>query len=414
MRDTGADVQLRQSIRDMVDEKGYLCGLTVCYGNQQDARIHSYGLAQEVLLGEGFQPAPVPITSSTLYDIASLTKLFTLVSVLQLIQAGAIRFTDRIQKLDPRFRYLTDSTVEETLTYLACLKTPERVDSQPNAARARAMVFQTRRVPLCGFKLYSDMNALVLKYVVEAVSGQPFIQYLKTHVFLPAGMSETWACVPESRVNDLMNYNYEHKIDRGRYHVWTEVLPGLPHDPKARLLKDDGDVLSGHAGLFSTAQDLCRFSQALLKGQLIRRDSLLQIGVNRTGFLLPDGGYRQFLGLLAFTRSPLQRKSEVPAWMGLRAFGISGYTGNHFALDPEQGVFDIVLGNRCHNRVSLIAPDEDIGAYGLFADGSGTVRWPDGRQVRSSFGFIHQKDRMLHNPVYRCLMARGWIEAADF
>ena len=222
-------------------------------------------------------------------------------------------------------------------------------------------------------------------------------------------MAETWAAVPPERRSDLMNYNYEHKMIGGRYEVGQEVLPGLPHDPKARLLGFNGDVPSGHAGLFSTASDLCLFARTLLKGRLVSLESLRQIGVNRTGYLLKDGEYRQFLGLLCFSKSPVQRLSEVPEWMGLRAFGLSGYTGNHLAIDPEAGVFDLLLGNRCHNRLSQVMPEEAAKDYGLAEDGTGKVPWHDGRWVRSSFRFIYQKDRLVHRPVRDCLVARGWL-----
>lgn len=411
MRVPSRDEALKASMSALVADMGMLTGLTVCYGTGQDAVIHSTGLRQEVLYDGGFVEAPLPIASDTIYDIASLTKVFTLVSVLQLMERSQIREGDDIAALDPRFLHLEGCSVADTLCYLACLRTPQRVDAQMDAAQARAMVFETRRVPLQGDRLYSDMNALVMKYVVEAVSGMPFADYLQQQVFAPAGMKETWARVPAERQQNLMNYNYEHRIINGAYSLIADAQVGSPHDPKARLLRTDQDPVSGHAGLFATAGDMVRFAQALLSGRLLSRDSLTNIGINRTGFLLPDGSYRQFLGQLVFTRSPIQRFSEVPEWMGLRAFGISGYTGNHFALDPDAGVFDIVLGNRCHNRLSQVIPQADATALGLQADGSGTVLWPDGRQVRSSFGFIHQKDRMLHNPVRDCLLARGWLSS---
>lgn len=64
---------------------------------------------------------------------------------------------------------------------------------------------------------------------------------------------------------------------------------------------------------------MVRFAQALLSGELIRRETLCEIGVNRTGFSHGDGTYRQYLGYLCFAKHPLQRLSEVPHWMGCAA-----------------------------------------------------------------------------------------------
>lgn len=390
---------------------GMLSGLTVCYGNQREVVCHRVGNRREVLLKEGaFLPAREPITEETVYDLASLTKLYTLVSVLRLLQKGTIRFQDTIFDLDRRFVHLKDCTVCDCLTYRALLRTEERVDAQKDAAAAREALFSVRRIPLSDeSRLYSDMNALVLQVVLEAVCGLPFYEYLKRRILIPAGLSETWAVVPDERRNDLMNYNYEHKWVNGAWQVTTDAFPGLPHDPKARLLRTEAHSLSGHAGLFATAGDVCRFVQALLGGALIDEETLLSIGVNRTGYLTHLGVYRQFLGLLCFCRSPVQQKSEVPEWMSLRAFGLAGYTGNHLAIDPEKKVFDLLLGNRCHNRLSQVIPEEAAEGLGLRPDGSGQVKGPDGRGLWSSFRFIHQKDRLIHRPVYDCLVSRGWL-----
>jgi CubicO group peptidase (beta-lactamase class C family) len=405
-----ADSALRASMDVLVHEKGWLTGAAVCYGTSDDHRVFTCGLRRETRLAQGdFVPDPQPLDLSTVYDLASLTKLFTLVSVLQLMERGCLRPGDSLAWLDPRFAGLKECTLEDCLSYRANLQTPRRVDAQEDAGAAREMVFQTYAAPLAGERLYSDMNALVLKYILEAVSGLSYIEYLTSQVFAPAGMTQTWAQVPASRLQDVMDYGLEHKVINGEYRVMDEIPPGQPHDPKARLLGAAGDVPSGHAGLFSTAQDLCRFARALLSGRLLRMDTLRSIGVNRTGYLLEDGSYRQFLGLLCFSKSPVQMKSEVPEWMGLRAFGLAGYTGNHLAIDPDAGVFDLLLGNRCHNRVSLVAPETAAAGLGIDLDGSGGMKWPDGRLVRSSFRFIHQKDKLVHAPVYACLRARGWL-----
>jgi len=189
-----ADAALRASMARLVDGLGMLCGLTVCYGTVDNHVIHSTGLSREVRQVDGrFEPAPRKIDSHTIYDLASLTKLYTLVSVLLLVEAGALRLEDDIARLDPRFSALSGCTLEDCLTYRLSLQTPRRVDAQADAAAARAMVFRTVAVPPVGERLYSDMNALVLKYVLEAVSGLLFAQYLHRYVLEPADLLETWA-----------------------------------------------------------------------------------------------------------------------------------------------------------------------------------------------------------------------------
>jgi len=411
MTAAGADRALLLSMRRLALDMGMLTGLTVAFGTGKESASFSVGLKREVRRAGGvFTGAPEPIDGDTVYDLASLTKLFTLVGVLQLMERGRLRPGDTLGGLDARFAGLSDCTVLDCLTYQAALQTPERIDAQPDAGSAERMVFMTRRVKAEGMKRYSDMNALLLKYALEAASGRAFFDYLSEYVLKPLGMGETWHRVPAARHHDLMDYALEHRVENGAYRVMEGPPPGLPHDPKARLLTGKG--LPGHAGLFSTCGDMCKMAKGLLSGALLPPGRLFEIGVNRTGVLAVGGEYRQFLGMLCFAKSPVARLSEVPPWMGLRAFAFPGYTGNHLAMDPDNGVFDLFLGNRCHNRVSRIEPEEAAEALGLPDSGEGRVRWPDGRLVRSSFRYVYQKDRMLHAPVRDCLLARGWAEEA--
>lgn len=400
---------LSQGMRRLVEDMGMLTGLTVCFGTARHSSTHTLGLAREVVLKDGdLVEDPRALNENTLYDLASLTKVFTAVAVMQLMERGRLRLDDYMGERDDRFPMLRGTAIVDMLTYEAILRTPQRVSDQPDVASARSQVFATYRYhgpepP----KLYSDMNALVLKYLVERVSGKGYYQYLKDHVLSPCGMNETWAQVPEHRLADCMDYNFERRLLHGQHEFRRQDTSGLPHDPKARLLSQDGADLCGHAGLFSTAGDMVRFAQGLLRGQLLRKDTLENMGQNRTGRLGPP--YRQYLGWLVFAKSPVQRLSEVPQWMGNRAFGISGYTGNHLAVDPELGVFDLFLGNRCHNRLTTVMPQEGSLALGLADSGVGSVLWPDGRQVRSSVRYYHFKDSLLHQPVYQQMRHRRWI-----
>lgn len=395
----------------LVDELHMLTGLTLAYGSADAHEAFSVGLAREVLLnGRQFVPAPTPITERTVYDLASLTKLFTCVSVFLLLEKRDLRMTDCVGRIDPRFRRLRDTSLYDLLCYRAILKSPQRIDAQASAAEAEAQVFSTYVSPVPQTKIYSDMNALVLKYLIEAVTGVPYIDFLRSSIFEPLNMRETWGKVPADRLADCMDYNYEHCIINGQYRISRHVLPGTAHDPKARALDKGEGNPCGHAGLFSTRDDMVRFAQGLLSGKLLSVQSLALLGVNRTGSLKTDGGYRQYMGFLAFSKSAVPRLSEVPLWMGKNAFALSGYTGNHIAIDPDKGVFDLLLGNRCHHRLSTVLPDRDAGALPLADDGSGLVKWPDGHSVYSSYKYVYLKDQFIHAPVLVRLKQLGWIK----
>ena len=156
--------------------------------------------------------------------------------------------------------------------------------------------------PTPAIRVYSDMNAMAIKYIIEAKTGMSLFEAIRTWILSPAGMQETFAVVPEALRSRCVCYNYEHRIEGDNWILRTDVPCGAPHDPKALLLSNGGRDLCGHAGLFSTRKDMVRFAQALLSGELLRPETLCEIGVNRTGFSHGDGTYRQYLGYLCFSK----------------------------------------------------------------------------------------------------------------
>lgn len=338
------------------------------------------------------------VTGRSVFDLASVTKLFTGLCAMKLKEEGLLDFGRSVFYYDPRFRNLKERTVEELMSFAVTVRTPVRLDACGSREEAQEALFAAEGQTEQEGRAYSDIPAMVIRYVIEAAGGLPFFECVRKTVLEPAGMTETWAKVPEERIPDCLSYDREHRIEKGKYLLREGLRPGVPHDPKAAVLQGDSGDLCGHAGLFSTMPDMIRFCRAVLSGAIVSAESLREIAVNRTGRKRPDGTYTQYLGLQCYVRHPEQYHSEIPVYMGRNAFGIGGFTGNHVSMDPERGLFTVFLGNRVRNRLTVLVPEEgkDLTDYGLNADGSGMFRWPDGEVIPSSVQYVHQKDAHLH------------------
>ena len=341
------------------------------------------------------------VRAETLFDLASVTKLFTGLCAMRLREEGKLDFRVKAAELDPRFVHLRDVTVEQLISFRCNLQTPVRIDACPDRERALASLFAVKNSEAPARRPYSDIPAMVLKYLLEAAAAEPLADCIRRTVLERAGMRETFARVPEERLCDCMSYEEEYRIEGARHILRRDWKPGVPHDPKAAILQGDTGDLCGHAGLFSTLEDMIRLARAILEEKIISRDSLREMAVNRTGRPLEEGGFSQYLGYLCYVRHPDQHFSEVPAYMGRQAFGMAGFTGNHFSVDPERGIFAVFLGNRVKRRLTVLLPEEGktLTDYGLQEDGLGRIQREDGVTVPSSVHYVYQKDDHLHSVI---------------
>ena len=338
------------------------------------------------------------ISPRTIFDLASVTKIFTGLCLMGLWEAGRLDPARPVTDYCPVFSRLKDVTVERLMAFQVQLRTPERIDRQPDRDSALACLRDVYVTETPGPRDYSDIPAMILKYVIEGAAGMPFYDCLQALVLSPAGMEETWARVPRERLGDCLCYGPEYRIEGAKWICREDPRRGIPHDPKAALLQGDSGDLCGHAGLFSTAEDLIRLCRAILAGRIVSAASLAEMAVNRTGRRLPDGSYTQYLGYQCYVKHPDQYFSEIPASMSAAAFGIGGFTGNHLSVDPATDRFTLFLGNRVRNRLTVLLPEEgkSFSDYGLREDGTGVIRWQDGTEHPSSVNYVHQKDRRLH------------------
>lgn len=395
---------LYDAIGYFTEEKHILSCLSVTCGTAQSETHALRGVADR---------AGAPIHEESLYDLASLTKLFTGLMVMRLREEGLLDLSRPVTDYAPQFARLGGVKVDQALGFEVALVTPERIDTQPDRAAGLRQLLAVEPRPVVG-RAYSDMHAMVLKYVIEGAAGERYMDALNRRILQPLGMVSTFARVPESRLADCICYDGEHRIEGARWIVREGIAPGTPHDPKAHLLMQEGDVC-GHAGLFSTRGDMTRLCQGVLRMDVVSRESLRCMARNRTGRRLPDGSWTQFLGCQCYVKHPEQYFSEIPLYMSDQAIGLSGFTGHHVGIDPETGVFTLFLGNRVMDRLSVLVPETGRcrADYGLAEDGSGQIRWSDGRLVFSSVDYVHQKDAKLHEPIRGLLRLPHWRPAGN-
>lgn len=379
---------LWDSIVYFTEETGIMPGLSVACGTAERALTAHGGFADAA--------KNIPLTEDAIFDLASLTKLFTGLLVMRLNADGKLDLTRPVTAYAPQFTQLDKVSVDAVLGFEVGLTTPGRVDAAPSPEEALRLLYAIQPGEVTG-RAYSDMHAMVLRYVIEGAAGEGYSQLLQKCILGPLGMTNTYRVVPPELRHLCVSCDGEHRIERGKY-ILRRTEPGFPHDPKAARLFPDP---CGHAGLFSTRGDLVKLCQGLLKGEVIPREGLLAMSRNRTGYRREDGTYQQYLGAQCYVKHPVQRHSEVPPYMGEGAISLSGFTGHHISVDIERGLFALFLGSRCQNRLTVLLPEagKSLTDYGLNPDGTGQVLWPDGEWVRSSVEYVYHKDAHFHRAV---------------
>jgi uncharacterized protein YbbC (DUF1343 family)/CubicO group peptidase (beta-lactamase class C family) len=283
------------------------------------------------------EPRREPMTVDTIFDLASLTKVIaTTTAVMQMVQSGQVRLNDPVAKYLPEFAQngKDDITVRELMTHFSGLP-PDLDLTQKWQGRDAAlqMAFATTPMFPPGSRfLYSDINFITLGALVEKVSGTSLDQYCATHIFAPLKMTHTRFLPPKSWLPKIAPTQYD--PDTGK------MLRGTVHDPTARRM---GGV-AGHAGLFSTADDLSKFAQALLKGSPVLGP--LAIEKMTTPQQPPTAQTLHGLGWDIDTPFSSNRGEFLP----VGSFGHTGFTGTSLWIDPTTRTYIIILTNAVHPR----------------------------------------------------------------
>jgi uncharacterized protein YbbC (DUF1343 family)/CubicO group peptidase (beta-lactamase class C family) len=282
------------------------------------------------------EPRREPMTVDTIFDIASLTKVVaTTTAVMQLVQRGKVRLNDPVAKYIPEFAQngKEEVTVRDLLTHYSGLR--EDLDlTQPWEGRdvALHMAYDEKPVFPPGSRfLYSDTNFITLGALVERVAGTSLDAYCAQKIFGPLRMTHTRFLPPAT---------WRPRIAPTEYDQEGKMLRGVVHDPTVRRM---GGV-AGHAGVFSTADDLSKFAQALLNGTAVLPELLVE---KMTTPQQPPTA-QELRGLGWDIDSPYS--SNRGELLPVGSFGHTGFTGTSLWIDPTTQTYIILLTNAVHPR----------------------------------------------------------------
>ncbi len=310
---------------------------------------HASGVVWQTTRGQrAVQPAPEAMTADTIFDVASLTKVVaTTTAVMMLVEDARLRLNDRVATYLPGFEAhgKRDITLRHLMTHTSGLR-PD-VDLLPEwSGYDRAIELAIAEVPTSRPDerfVYSDINYFLLGHIVGLVSGQPLDVFTRERIFVPLGMRDTMFNPPAelhgriAPTERCTSFGYPCTEPNG---TW---LRGVVHDPTARRMNG----VAGHAGLFSTAADLARFSRMLLNGGSLDGARILSpLAVNRMTQPSSPPGQRAQRGLGWDIDSPFS--SNRGELLPVGSFGHTGFTGTSLWIDPRTTTFVVFMSNRVH------------------------------------------------------------------
>ncbi len=331
-------------------------GAVISFGTDKYQEKLVIGNSQEITLDDNNQIIDFKkeMNENSIFDLASCTKLFTSCAILKLAGEGVIRLDDNVKYYLPQFNNLGNHNIFDLLTFQPYY-TKERIDSANSIEEAEKILFTAQPDSTEYKDRYNDIAPMILKYVVEKVTNQSFYDYVKENILDKGNMTNTFVRIPDDKKDSVVNFNYSYFVDKSNNYILRKDSEiGIATDKKAVKLGQPLGILSGHAGLFSTCDDIVSFEQGLINGNILHPDLTRQMAINRTGYnVVHSNGitYIPYYGFLCNSKHPNKHFSDVYQPLSGYSLSGSGWTGTHITIDPVNKINLVFLSNRTHNRI---------------------------------------------------------------
>ncbi len=329
-------------------------------------------------------PTVEQMTPDTIFDCASLTKVIaTTACMMKLYEQGKFRLNDRVTEYIPEFQGgESPITIRELMTHFSGLRPDVPLTPELNSYEAAikiACADPPEAAP--GTRhIYSDTNFILVGEIVRRLSGQSLVDFARKNIYLPLGMKDTMFLPPASLIPRIAPTEVDSATGM--------PFRGVVHDPRARAM---GGV-AGHAGLFSTADDLAKFAQMMLNGGELHGVRVFSpLTVEK--FTEPQTPLDQPIlrGLGWDIDSPYS--SNRGELFPIGSYGHTGFTGTSIWIDPYSKSYVILLANAVHPHmrpsivplrakvatiaaaaVGVVAPKVALTGYNELMTGSGIRR----------------------------------------
>lgn len=368
-RDFATRLAPAHELLDRAVEDGAFPGGVLAVGWKGELAVHPFGKL-------AWEAKATRVTTETIYDVASLTKVIvTTTAVMMLAEAKQIDLDgpvgrylpefNRAANLDPDWRWRERITIRMLLLHSAGL--PAHRDFFKEAKSKKEVIERVMCEPLVcepGIQIeYSDLGFILLGEVVEALAGESLDAFAQKRIFNSPGMTDS-TFTPATNLRARIAPTEKDASYRKR------VLCGEVHDENAWAMSG----VAGHAGLFSTAEDVSKFAQVMLNGGIYAHHRLLARST------VEEFTARHEMGALAHALGwdvPVAPSSSGH-YFSKRSYGHTGFTGTSLWIDPERDLFVVLLTNRVHptranDKIRQVRPavhDAIIECLGLAGEAS--------------------------------------------
>ncbi|HEV2617237.1 MAG TPA: glycoside hydrolase family 3 N-terminal domain-containing protein [Candidatus Acidoferrales bacterium] len=318
------------------------------------------------------------VRDSTIYDVASLTKpIVTTSAIMTLVAEGRVDLDAPVSRYLPEWLngakagqqadWRKSVTVSDLLMHTSGL--PAHREFYKDTKGQEAILKRANAEPLVaepGTKIeYSDLGFMLLGEIVERLTGETLEQFARENIFAPLGMSHSYFNPPRALRAQIAPTENDAAFRKRQ-------LQGEVDDGNAFAM---GGV-AGHAGLFTTAQDVSAFAQMMLNGGMYAQKRIF------TRAIIDEFTARATVGdsARALGWDVPTENSSSGHYMSRRAYGHNGFTGTSIWIDPDKGLFVILLTNRVYpsaanDKIRQVRPalhDAIIEALGLSPQGAAT------------------------------------------